>query len=300
MKKFVKHQLHVSWLTSLAESLLMKRAVLLVAVIFLLGASARGDFLGVGWDSTNSPVVRINETTGASVSVGLSGFSHLNSLAINSVGNIFATSPNTLITINPSTGEGTTIALLNADIRGLTFASGDVLYGIRDVGESKSDDLVTINASSGAVSLVSTTSLPGLQSLEFSLEGTLYSWDIGSGYLSSGHGLVTINPITGAATPVSPSIGTINIQTLSFGSNGILYGAGTNKLYTINTNTGEATLVGTGGLFDIRGMVCLNSVPEPSTLALLGMVALGLLAYACRQRKALAVRGLLQGMKMFT
>jgi hypothetical protein len=256
-----------------------KCILLLFVVIFLSPSVLRAEFLGVNYNENNSQVVKIDETTGASTLVGLSGFSRLNSMARNRQGTIYSASSNKLITINPVTGEGTNIATLSADIRGMGFSAADVLYGIK---EGRPDYLVTINTGSGAVSLVGNTGLWGIQALEFSPAGILYGWDVGSGYLSSGHGLVTIDPATGVSTPVSSTIGTIDVQTLAFGNNSELYGAGKGAFYSIDVGTGAATLIGTGNYLDLRG-IAFFPVPEPSTLALLCIGGIGLIAWSWRR-----------------
>jgi len=72
---------------------------------------------------------------------------------------------------------------------------------------------------------------------------------------SSG-GLATVNVATGAATTIGSGTNISNLMALSFGSNGTLYAASwsTNSLYTINTSTGSASLVGAlgfGGIMDL-------------------------------------------------
>ena len=56
--------------------------------------------------------------------------------------------------------------------------------------------------------------------------------------------LYSVNPNTAQTTRIGVNPG-LFINALTFG-NGVLYGAGRDSLYTINTNTGLATLVGNG------------------------------------------------------
>ena len=66
--------------------------------------------------------------------------------------------------------------------------------------------------------------------------------------------LVTIDPATGAVTPLSNQTST-TFYGLAFDSNAnVLYGTTGDSLYTLDTTTGSATLVGALGFFDVRGL----------------------------------------------
>jgi hypothetical protein len=68
-----------------------------------------------------------------------------------------------------------------------------------------------------------------------------------------------------------------------------LFGVINSSLYTINTSTGAATLIGSTG-FNVSGIAFLdtqpNVIPEPASLILMGS---GLLGLAARRRRRRAV-----------
>jgi hypothetical protein len=207
--------------------------------------------IGVTW---NGSLVELDTTTGSSTTIGYPGFSSLNSLAVDSQGDLYTipdSESNTglLIKINPQTGQGTIATTFNNDfngvkasVRDLAFSNDGMLYGIHNnagpgfIGE---DSLFKLNPNTGEVTLIGDTGLSSLQSLAIASDGSLYSWDF------NGVGLVKINPFTGVATDVNASLNSNeNIQDLAFDYNGILYGAGEgNALYKIDPITGKATQV---------------------------------------------------------
>ena len=92
---------------------------------------------------------------------------------------------------------------------------------------------------------------------------------------------------TGAATDVGAAPGGVDIQTLAFDPNGVLYGAGYH-IYTIDPVTGQRTLSTQMSTFvDIRGIEFISAVPEPSAIALV-LAGAGIVAVSARRRKMAA------------
>lgn len=220
--------------------------------------------VGIEFSATDSQLYGINDATGAGTPIGGTGFKAVNSLAFSNAGTLVSVAANagiySLISVDPATGTGTLLTQLNfggapADVRGLAFSPADVLFAIQDTAGG--DNLYTVDVSTGVGTLVGATGLPGLQSLEFSSTGQLFAWDIGTTG-SNGLGLVTINPATGAYTDVNPAVGGIALQSIAFDSSGALYGVTSNKLYSINTTTGVATLIGGTGYVDLRGIAFID------------------------------------------
>ncbi len=221
-------------------------------------------------------VYHIDDGTGATTFVGASGFSALNSLAQNHGGTFYSASGSTLITIHPLTGVGTSIVSMALnDIRGLAFNASDVLYALVNDAITAVDRLYTINTTTGAHTLIGSTTRTGLHGLDY-FGGTFYAWDVAGG-------LYTLNAGTGAATYVGGTA--VDIQSLVFRSDGTLFGI-RNRLFKIDPNTGIRTNVGPPSGHDIRGIEFIESlaVPEPSTLTLLSVAGVAF-AVCLRRRK---------------
>jgi len=137
----------------------------------------------------------------------------------------------------------------------------------------------------------------GAEKLMFAPDGTLYGFDVG--YAGGSGAWGRINPATGAFTQigslttsfydgsVSPHNET-NGFSLAFGPSGNLYVAGYDP-YDSGGNYDYGTLSLTTGAFTKLGASPLPyagslaaPIPEPSTLALLGLGAVSLLAYRWR------------------
>ena len=289
----------------------MKRSAVWM-LLLVCGGRVQATMIGV---SGSGNVYHIDEATGLGTFVGSTGIGFpyiINSLARSPAGVYFSATdtsfpfPQSLFTIDPATGAGTIVASLSfgsvsPSIRALAFSPAGELYAIHNQGLlSSPNDLYLINPVTGAGTLAGSTGLCGIQSLTSSPTGLLYAWDFGcSG--QTGLGLVTINPLTGAAIDVNPAMGGGSMQSLAFSAAGALYGVnnnfvdgpGINPFYSINTLTGEATTIGNGpyGYTDLRGLECITcppvqpaAVPEPPAITLLGAGCLALVV-ARRMRR---------------
>jgi hypothetical protein len=120
-----------------------------------------------------------------------------------------------------------------------------VLFGVDDI----SDQLLSINTTTGAATAVGALGFGRVLGLAFNSSGTLFGVD------ETTDQLLTINTITGAATAVG-SVGFSNVQGLAFSSSGTLFGVdnATDNLLTINTTTGAGTVVGPHGFPVVSGL----------------------------------------------
>ncbi len=239
------------------------RLVLIATLGTALGggtALAVNDIIAVSWSGN---VYTIDSGTGVGSLLGSSGFSSLNASARAADGTIYASSglsTTTIIRIDPNTGAGTLVVNSNlGSCRGMAFANDGRLFAIEDAG-FVSDNLYTIDLTTGNKTFIGATGMPGLQGLAVDpTTGRMYGWDVGSGS-GIGAGLVAIDMNTGAATDVDPNTpgSGSDVQGIGFDSAGNLYGA-RDSLYTISLSTGATSLVGTGGYSDTRGMDFLGA-----------------------------------------
>jgi hypothetical protein len=199
------------------------------------------------------------------------------------------TSPRALVTINPGTGAASVIGTLTSTFgtTGLTdisFRSDGTLFGLG------SSTLYTVDLSSGALTSIGATgsNSPG-GGLAFDSLGNLYTAGT-----AVGGSIDRLNPANGARTVGPTMTGAPNgaplgaMVALGFSSSDILYAANsareqngatvtTVNLVTINTSTGAVTNIGSlPGNVDALAFGPA-AVPEPSSIALLGvgMVAAG-------------------------
>jgi len=232
--------------------------------------------------STPGTVYQINTATGAATSVvNLTGDSTTSLVDISFLNgtlyasDVFAGRAFTFGTINLTTGAYTAINNQggSANWQGLAaIPSKNLLYAV--ALDSLGDPLVSVTPG-GVVSTIGPTNR-GIEDLAYDgIHGILYGVDVSS--------LFTIDPLTGNTT----LIGALGI---SGGRPGLGYDAnnntlylnegGTGNFYSVNSATGQATLIGSNGSVNGQGIDGLadlpaSSVPEPqAVLLLLSVVAI--------------------------
>jgi hypothetical protein len=155
---------------------------------------------------------------------------------------------NSFGTINLMNGTFTQISSLSGTYNDIAYAPDGSLFGLYNNGAS----LVTFNNTNGAVTQVAPLSVPGIESIAFRpSDGVLFG--VGLSVIGAPQdGLYTIDPTTGQTTLVGGFGNAYNLfnpypQNIRFDSDGNLYlsnTSGNTDIYRVNTDNGNATLVG--------------------------------------------------------
>jgi hypothetical protein len=186
------------------------------------------------------------------VQIGSTGNGSLGSMARNNSGGIYGISGDTLVRVNQTTGQTSTVVAITgldvASVRAMTFDNNDNLFAVtKDPADwQKPNKLYRINLSTGAATFIGEMRFLGIQAMETGPNGEIYVWDSG-GHAHWSLGLGTVNPQTGEVTDVNTSdnydSGTNvkpNLQALVLMSK--MYGLGNGNIYEIDLNTGAATM----------------------------------------------------------
>lgn len=238
------------------------------------GYAVWADFI-VNEDKQNTGTLySIELTTGRATPIGHTGSSDVKGLAFSPDGTLYGVdeTADTLLTIDPSTGAGTTVGSLGADTQspGLTFDCDGNLWmssvsdaGAGGVGVRSGDPpFYSIDPRTGAATEI------GRQGIEVSGLAARGNTVFG---LAQGEDakLVTIDTSSGLATEVGP----LNIQSavagLAFAPDGTLWGIEQGRdIYTVDIASGSATVQATvdgrfPGLAIPGGPVC-SAAPSAS------------------------------------
>ena len=250
----------------------------LAALVVGLAPLARAqDMLAV---SSGGDTVVVSSASGDTFPFAAAGAAVTNGLAKDSGGSLFAVrddavSPSdSILGIDVATGLASPITSIDVGgVRALAFGQpGDVLYAAVPPSQGALDtDLRTVDLATGATTRIGGTGL-GIAGMAFA-SGTLYGWDVGTDGSGVGLGLVTIDPLTAAASDVNPALGgsAADVQTLAFDGGGRLFGAH-DELFEVDLATGALTLIGAACDGDLRG---IEFAPVPPLGAPVEVIRLG-------------------------
>jgi DNA-binding beta-propeller fold protein YncE len=230
---------------------------------------------------TDASRVQIATLTGSPGTIGELTYDWANDVMYMS-----SSSNQNLMTVNPDTGAWTVIGQYglgsNPVMHGLEYHSGTGKLYAMSGGSSHGYHLYDINKTTGAATLIGTSPLTSFHNLGYdSINNIMYMTN------SNTDSLYTLNLATGQPTLVGPLGTSTNPNGLAFNHHtGTMYlvDNSTNNLYTVNLQTGAATVVGNLGTSNFLSLAYYRPVPEPATLAALGLGA-AILARRRRPKK---------------
>ena len=184
----------------------------------LVGATGTGGLPGLAVDPsgtlyattryTDTPdgsiLYVVNTSTGAVSEIGDTGISGVDALAFDDAGVLYAVDDvPALYTINTATGAPTEIAELTHWYAGLAFDSTNgMLYGSTGGAFGQDDQILTIDPTSGAESLIGVTGLGGATpDIALDADGNLFGFK-GGGLSGTPSGLISIDKGTAEGTVI--------------------------------------------------------------------------------------------------
>ncbi len=193
-----------------------------------------------------------------------------------------------LLSVDLTTGAATTIGPRgDIPLLGMEVDANDTMYAVQyvvpEIGLGGDPELFTVDRSSGALTPIGNTGVVRSMDLAFDSQDTL--WILGGP--DGGNKLYTIDTNTGASTFVTEITGiveatepTVEMMGIMFDEHDNLYGTAflpapepnpfTSPLFSIDTATGAATVIGQTGLRLPHGGDYLVPEPSSSLLVLVG------------------------------
>ena len=242
---------------------------------------------------SNNTLYSMSPTTGALTAVGVmgAGSNHV-TIAFAPNGTLYGvdswnpfSGSYSLVKIDTNSGLATPVASLVGVVSTRFFTdiafrdSDGALFGTTDIGGSGGQGVLwTIDTTTGVTTAIGSLPVRRGGGLAFAPDGTLYQTASG--------GVWTVDPSTAATSFIG---GATTIGALDFDpSTGTLWAAGVNgSLGTIDTSTGAfGAVTNTATRTNIAIQSSDASVPEPSTIAVIGMALLSLFGFGLMRRRS--------------
>jgi hypothetical protein len=264
---------------------------LVVGILQFSVRSAAADQFGFAVDNTTT-LFSVDLTTATATPVGFTG-QFLQGLAVSPTGRLFGTDYlGNLFSVSKTTGAATLIGSTGlGDIEGLTFR-GTTLIGTNFSNLGGPTTVSAIDTTTALPTTITSFSQGPVRAMALVNTNTI---DVASDSPVS-QSLVDVNLLTGTNTTLGqlPSTGAALIAALNFGTDGVLYALDPfGNEFMIASNGAGIPIGNTGGQYwlDLTMASTVldppgdpNGVPEPNSMALLLMAALGLISVRAWQR----------------
>jgi hypothetical protein len=230
-------------------------------------------------DDVSGKLGKIDVETGVAQIVGQGTV--MSDIAFSPDGQLFGVAFNSLYKIDATNAQSTFVGNLGTSLNSLVFAPNGTLYGANN-------SLYTINPSTGAASLVGNGGDDYQSSGDLAFVGSnLYLTSL----LPVPDSLTQINQSTGAGTTVAP-LGIGNVFGSATDDHVSLFGVTGTNIYAIDASNGVNRFLssyagqGLGAAYGTSFFAeAIAPIPEPSSVALMGL-GLAALAFYCKRRRS--------------
>jgi hypothetical protein len=264
---------------------------LVVGILQFSVRSAAADQFGFAVDNTTT-LFSVDLTTATATPIGFTG-QFLQGLAVSPTGSLFGTDYlGNLFSVSKTTGATTLIGSTGlGDIEGLTFR-GTTLIGTNFSNLGGPTTVSAIDTTTALPTTITSFSQGPVRAMALVNTNTI---DVASDSPVS-QSLADVNLLTGTNTTLGqlPSTGAALIAALNFGTDGVLYALDPfGNEFMIASNGAGIPIGNIGGQYwlDLTMASTVldppgdpNGVPEPNSMALLLMAALGLISVRAWQR----------------
>jgi hypothetical protein len=267
----------------------MKRVTFLSVVMALLlcGVSKAGPIAYVVTSATGTgsggQFGTMDLGTGAFNPIGPGDASGFDGLIAVPGGFLAINGNNDLVRLDPQTGAETLIGNAGVSLVVFNGAPGGPAFAA-----DFTNNIYSINLSTGAATLIGSTGIPSVSSgfwgNSLTVIGSTLYYTYESQVPAQPSELYTLNTTTGAATPIGPTgasiiVGSGFVDHTFYGFTGF---NGSQQIVTIDPATGAAT---PGAATPVIVFGAAQAVPEPTSVALLGIAMVGLFGYGRRWQR---------------